>query len=778
MNLGPSLLPLSLAGSPRWAARAARGAASAAAALSVCVVIGWIFDIPRLRRLLMDAPQMSISIACCGLSVSAALWVLSWATTGPDEVSALAQAARRHRNFPAKIGLAIALLALFRLATFVLSLRYGLNALWFPLVVVSQGVMSPTTAGALLLTGSSLLLASRTADVRLYSTLACSNIVILWFLALSYAMGSKPPEALQHTALPTTLTIFLLNIGLLCVRPDSRVVTLASSPYAGGSVFRLLAPALMILPVLLEAIQLVLIRAHWLSPDSSAPLLAATTGALCIGGLGVLAWRLEASDAQRRRTEQLFGQVFEASLHGLFMVDATGKITLVNATGLALFGYALEELRGAMIERLVPELAREQHVQQRRAFQATHSAGLHREVLALRHDGTSFFAEISLSRVNVSGQPMVLASVLDISEVKRARDARQRLAAIVDSSDDAIVSKTLAGVITTWNPGAEKLFGYSAEQAIGQPIRMLLPADRVGDETDILARIARGETLRTLEVVRVHRDGSEVQVSATISPVRDDNGIIVGASKIARDIGERKRTEAALRTKTEELERTNTELERFAYVASHDLQEPLRMVSSFVGLLEKRYRDQLDDQAKRYIFFAVDGAKRMQQLIQDLLMYSRTGSEKLERGPVEMQRVFELAQRNLHAAIEEAGARISADPLPRVSGAEGLLVQLLQNLLGNGLKYRSERTPAIHVSAQKQQGFWEFSVRDNGIGIERQYWQRIFLVFQRLHTRERYSGTGIGLAICERIVSRHGGRIWLDSELGQGSDFRFTLPAL
>ena len=230
----------------------------------------------------------------------------------------------------------------------------------------------------------------------------------------------------------------------------------------------------------------------------------------------------------------------------------------------------------------------------------------------------------------------------------------------------------------------------------------------------------------------------------------------------------------------EKLARSNADLERFAYIASHDLKEPLRMVMSFTKLLAKRYKDRLDTDAEQFIGFAVDGAERMEQLIQDLLTYSRVSVADKQFQPVDCQAAFTLALINLKTAIEESGATVTRGPLPVVPGDHTQLAQLFQNLIGNAVKYRSEAPPTVHVSATRRtvpddSDEWLFSVRDNGIGIDPQYAERIFVIFQRLHGREQYPGTGVGLAICKKIVERHGGRIWVESRLGQGSTFYFTL---
>ncbi|MGA2677387.1 MAG: sensor histidine kinase [Methanobacterium sp.] len=224
------------------------------------------------------------------------------------------------------------------------------------------------------------------------------------------------------------------------------------------------------------------------------------------------------------------------------------------------------------------------------------------------------------------------------------------------------------------------------------------------------------------------------------------------------------------------LKRSNSELEQFAYVASHDLQEPLRMISSFLQLLQMRYSGQLDSDADEFINFAVEGAKRMQNLIQDLLAYSRVTTKGNEFKDIKMEEALEQALVNLKMSIEENNANITHDPLPIITADYSQMIQLLQNLIGNSIKYRSDKIPEIHISAQEKDNDWIFSVEDNGIGIDPQYSDQVFQIFKRLHTNEEYKGTGIGLAITKRIIERHSGRIWVESELGKGSKFYFTIP--
>ena len=239
---------------------------------------------------------------------------------------------------------------------------------------------------------------------------------------------------------------------------------------------------------------------------------------------------------------------------------------------------------------------------------------------------------------------------------------------------------------------------------------------------------------------------------------------------------ERKRAEEALQRTMAELERSNAELEQFAYIISHDLQEPLRMVASYTQLLEKRYKGSLDADAEEFIAYAVDGARRMQNMIQSLLSYSRVGTRGKPFEPTECESVFEQALANLKLTIDESGAGVTHDPLPRVMADETQLIQLFQNLLANAIKFRDEKQPRIHVSAKEDSNECLFSVSDNGIGINPEYFDRIFVIFQRLHGREEYPGTGIGLSVCKRIVERHGGRIWVESQPGEGSTFHFAIP--
>jgi len=275
---------------------------------------------------------------------------------------------------------------------------------------------------------------------------------------------------------------------------------------------------------------------------------------------------------------------------------------------------------------------------------------------------------------------------------------------------------------------------------------------------------------RAAETLRRARDDLEIQVAQRTGELQDAN------AHLSVELDERRRTEQQLARYTGELARSNAELEQFAYVASHDLQEPLRMVSSFTQLLAKRYRGKLDQDADEFINYAVDGATRMQRLINDLLVYSRVGTRVKPFKSADCNVIFKEARDNLMQAIEESGAVIIQDPLPMVLGDEVQLIQLFQNLVANAIKFRGQEAPQIHVSAEIRGQEWVFAIKDNGIGIAPEHQERIFSIFQRLHHRSEYPGTGIGLAICKKIVERHGGRIWVESQPGEGSTFYFSIP--
>jgi len=273
-----------------------------------------------------------------------------------------------------------------------------------------------------------------------------------------------------------------------------------------------------------------------------------------------------------------------------------------------------------------------------------------------------------------------------------------------------------------------------------------------------------------------HKDGNTFPAEATLSAVRSDADMITHHVLEFSDITEFRHAREELIRRTKELSRSNKELEQFAYVASHDLQEPLRMVASYTQLIAQRYRGKLDADADDFINYAVDGATRMQAIINDLLTLSRVSTRNTSFSRVDAKLALDKALANLRLVIGETGATIICDSLPALNADGSQLTQLFQNLVGNAIKFRGSNSPRVEIGAEQQDGEWVFHVRDSGIGIAPEYFERIFLMFQRLHTKKEYPGTGIGLTICKKIVERHGGRIWIESEPGKGTTFYFTIP--
>jgi PAS domain S-box-containing protein len=358
----------------------------------------------------------------------------------------------------------------------------------------------------------------------------------------------------------------------------------------------------------------------------------------------------------------------------------------------------------------------------------------------------------------------------------------QLLGGIVQLAADGILSVDDEERIHLFNAGAEEIFGYAADEVLGQKLELLLPARyRAVHTAEHLPHFGRAHaTARRMgertEVFGRRKDGREFPAEVAISKVSVDGRRMYSA--VVRDVTERKRYEAELRARGAALERSNAELEQFAYVASHDLQEPLRMVASYTQLLQRRYQGRLDAQADKYIAFAVDGAQRMQTLINDLLALSRVGTQGRPFAPTDAGAAARRALKWLGPALEESGGAVEVGPLPTVPADAGQLEQVFQNLLANALKFRRPAVPPrVEVTAVREGDAWRFAVRDNGIGFEPQYAEQIFVVFQRLHTRAEYAGTGVGLAICKKVVERHGGRVWAESVPDAGTTVYFTLPA-
>jgi PAS domain S-box-containing protein len=364
----------------------------------------------------------------------------------------------------------------------------------------------------------------------------------------------------------------------------------------------------------------------------------------------------------------------------------------------------------------------------------------------------------------------------DITDRKLAEEELRKLSLAVEQSPSLVVITDPEGNIQYVNPKFTVVTGYTTEEIVGQNAG-ILGEQSEEDQTAMWENLSTGREWHG-EFCNRKENGAIYWEAASISSIKDAEGRITHYVKVAEDITERKRAEAKLRETMEDLARSNKDLEQFAYVASHDLQEPLRVVTSYLQLLERKYKEQLGGDAVKYITASVDAAARMKNLIDGLLSYSRVGTQAKPYEPTDVEAVLEQSLVNLGATLEESGAEVTHDALPTVMADATQLVQLFQNLISNAIKFRREASPRVHVSVEAREREWVFSVQDNGIGIEPQYADRIFKIFKRLHTRTEYPGTGIGLAICKKIVERHGGTIEMKGKPGEGSTFIFTMPVI
>jgi PAS domain S-box-containing protein len=483
--------------------------------------------------------------------------------------------------------------------------------------------------------------------------------------------------------------------------------------------------------------------------------------------------------------------MLDAAHDAIMTLDPEGRITYWNRGAERLYGWAKQEAEGqnanALLRTRFPESREELWPK------LMESGRWEGELIHVTRDGVPVTVASSWTMINDErgNATAILEISSDVTERKKAElalaESEAKLRTTFATMADGIVITGLDEKVADCNDAILHLTQRSRDEILGKPFVDLLPPEfrsLIHDARKLLVGAIFGTTgpgHREKEPVRTDfhvlgKTGERVDIAADISLIEDASRQPAAFLIVARDVTERKRMEQRLDSTLADLQRSNAELEQFAYIASHDLQEPLRMITSYVQIIEEDYTGKLDADADEYIAFTVDGAKRMQTLIDDLLAYSRVGTRGEPFMPTSMNRVLSEAIANLEVAIEESHAVVTHDQLPTVLGDESQLIQLFQNLLGNAIKFRGDDAPMIHVGVEETKDGWVFSVRDNGIGIDIQYAERIFTVFQRLHARDDYPGTGIGLAVVKKIVERHGGRIWVESEPAQGSTFYFTLP--
>jgi PAS domain S-box-containing protein len=468
--------------------------------------------------------------------------------------------------------------------------------------------------------------------------------------------------------------------------------------------------------------------------------------------------------------------------------DPQGKITYVNDKFCAISKFSREELLG-QDHRIINSGHHPKAFI--RDLWTTIGQGRvwHGELKNRAKDGSFYWVDTTIVPfLNEQGKVRQYVAIrADITERKLAEEASAQLAAIVNSSNDAIIGKDLNSIVTSWNIGAEKIFGYSSNEMIGAPITRIIPSERQQEELQIIDRVKHGGIVEHFDTVRVAKDGRLIDISVTVSPIKDKTGKVVGASKVVRDITERKRAEQEINElnvrleqrvaeRTAELEAANKELEAFSYSVSHDLRAPLRAVDGFSQAVLEDYGPQLPEEGLRYLKTIRDGAQRMGTLIDDLLTFSRLSRTPLKKQAIDANNLVRHVLEGLNVQREGRQIEIRIGDLPGCEGDPALLNQVWINLLSNAFKYTRQRHPAvIEIGSKLEQDEKIYFVRDNGAGFDMRYAHKLFGVFQRLHRADEFEGTGVGLAIVQRVIHRHGGRIWANAEVDRGATFYFTL---
>ncbi len=491
---------------------------------------------------------------------------------------------------------------------------------------------------------------------------------------------------------------------------------------------------------------------------------------------------LERINALLSQSNEKIRTIFENAPDAIIATNLNNKITEWNKAAEAMYKYSRDEVLG----RSINDIIQSEHIlplTRKKAEEELKKTGLWKEELyqaSPRKEKMTGLSSTSLLKDENGIALGYLGVNRDITEIRKTEKQLGEIDKLYhllvnEVADYAIILLDTKGIIVSWNKGAEKIKGYTEEEIIGKHFSVFYTDEEKEKGIPLAAlETTKREKKYACEGWRVRKNKNLFWADVVITELVDEEGNLKGFVKITRDLTERKKAENEILKRTEELKRSNAELEQFAYVASHDLQEPLRMITSYVQLIEKHYKDKLDKDANDFIHFAVDGANRMQTLIYSLLDYSRINRVKPFES-IDLDDVLKEVMKDLSVSIKESQAKITWGKLPEIYGDKVLIGQLFFNLIANAIKFKGDRTPEIDISYKIENGKYVFAVKDNGIGIKKEYAEKIFVIFQRLHSKDKYPGTGIGLAICKKIVERHEGEIWVESELNKGSTFYFTI---
>ncbi len=546
--------------------------------------------------------------------------------------------------------------------------------------------------------------------------------------------------------------------------------------------------------------------------------------------------KVETSKQEYKDANTKLQAVLETVGEGILTLDVEGNILNVNKECENIWGYTKDEMMGENLIKLLPNVNHQLHGENIDHYNEVTISYLLNERLVLegqKKSGTLFPVEVLFNKMTVQDEKYFSVAARDITEtvrqenekkeaVEALREREELYRIVLESLSEGLLITDTEDKVIYSNSSIKEITGYDPNEVIGDyAYKFIAPESEWSKFEERMQNRMEGKT-EVYEEQPIRRDGARLWIRVSAAPLKNTKGEIIGTVAAVTDVTEKKKTDEEIekyknhleelvdsRTKelsntnellenevqqrkkiqekqqfllkrlegmNQELERSNQELEQFAYVASHDLREPLRMISSYIQLFEQKYKDMLDENGIEFIHYIVDGSKRMHELINALLEYSRVGNRDKVLKTVDCNDILSTVKRNLQIAIEEHDARIEYNGLPKIKADQMQLVRLFQNLINNAIKFRGDEPPVIKVQAKERDYDWLFSVSDNGIGIDEEHFKKVFLIFQRLHIRSQYGGTGIGLAVCKKIIERHGGKIWVESEEQKGSTFYFTIP--